>query len=322
MDQKTPKTAYQTTMTKRLASFGGPSAPTSSPVTSQSTPTKSGGKKKPTPASPNPRSPRSKLDVSGSGAALPALRKAKVQESEIQRLVRTTLKRASVELANWENYGARIGLQGAKSMVDQVTELDNALGSLSVPEVQPRFRLVTGKLRNISDEREVVRCTVMIMSRDFTKLVKRANKLEDALAEFVQTYGVEAAEQTPLWADKTWSLEQYVIHMHKILRLLNRFQNTVQVLSEKIVAYGLSGGFNSDDICLPESERPASGREAAIPTFEETRGAMVLWAAEAKAAEELIKEWNEMCALEVVGWDRKLEPEISSSDEDEDDITD
>ncbi|KAG8688276.1 hypothetical protein FRC11_005750, partial [Ceratobasidium sp. 423] len=290
-----------------------------------STPTKSGGKKKPAPASPNPRSPRSKLDVSGSGVSLHAPRKAKVQEeTEIQRLVRTTLKRASLELAHWESYGTREGLQDAKLMVDRATELDNALGSLPVSEVQPRFRLVTEKLCGIAYNRENIRGSISIMNRDFAKLVKRADKLEEVLTEFVQTHGVEAAEQTPLWADKTWSLGQYVLHMHKLLRPLNRFQHIIQVLSEKIIAYGLSGGFSSEDIHLPESERPASGREAIIPTFEETRGAMVLWAAEAKAIEELIKEWTEMCALEVVGWDKKLELEMSSSDDvdDDDDATD
>ncbi|CAE6505704.1 unnamed protein product [Rhizoctonia solani] len=308
-------------MSKRLASFGGPSAPASSPVAGQSTPstpTKTGGKKKQTPTSPNPRSPRSKLDVS----SVHAPRKVKTQEETgIQRLVRVTLKYASLDLAGWESF-SRHELQDAKFMVDQATELDNALGSLPSSDIQPSFRVVTDKLCHIDMYKGDMRIRLEAMYTHIARLAKRANKLEQALTEFVQTNGTEAAEQTPLWTGKTWSLGQHVLHMHKILRPLNRFRHTVQELSEKIIAYGLSGGFNSEDTCLPECEPPAPGQGPTIPTFEETRGAMALWAAEAKAIEELIKEWTEMCALEVVGWDKMPEPEIRSSDEDEGDATD
>ncbi|KAF8753475.1 hypothetical protein RHS01_06895 [Rhizoctonia solani] len=289
-------------MNKRFASFGGPSVPTSSPVAGQSTsstPTKSGGKKKSNPTSPNPRSPRPKFDTSGSGTSAHAPRRSKAQEeTEIQALVRLTLKRASLELKGWGKTGGKFGLQDAKLMVDQVTNsitrLDRSLQKL---------------IETIYEMR---------LAKYFSTLVKRANALEQALMEYAQTNGIEAAEDNPLWADRTWSLGQFVLHMHQILRPLSRYRHTFQLLSEKIIAYSLSGGLNSDGVDIPESERPKPSRGAVAPTFEETRNAMVLWATEAASIEELAKEWSEMCALEVVGWDKKFELDAYSSDEDED----
>ncbi|CAE6528476.1 unnamed protein product [Rhizoctonia solani] len=269
-------------MSKRLASFNGPSSPL--------TPTKSKEKKKQPPTS----------------SPLPT-RTIKEKETDVQRLVRTTLKRTSLQLIGWE----KAGWQDSKMMVDQATELDNALGSIPL-DTQPRFRLVTDRLRQIHTSKEDTRVRIKEMTVDITRFSKRANQLEQALIEFIRTHGVQAAEQTPLWTGKTWSL---VLHMHKILRPLDRFHYTIRELAEKIIAYGLSAGFHSEDgrvACEPL----VPGQTAAVPTFEETRSAMALWAAEAKAMEELIKEWNEMCAVEVVGWDKIPDPEVSS-DEDE-----
>ncbi|QRW18328.1 hypothetical protein RhiXN_03252 [Rhizoctonia solani] len=286
-------------MSKRFASFGGPSVPTSSPVAGQSTnsnPTKSGGKKKSNPTSPNPRSPRPKFDTSGSGTSAHAPRRSKAQEeTEIQALVRLTLKRASLELKGWGKTGGKFGLQDAKLMVDQVTELDNSIGSLS-PKVQPTFRVVSQKLDYIRLHRDNIRNASREIDRSFSTLVKRANALEQALMEYAQTNGIEAAEDNPLWADRTWSLGQFVLHMHQILRPLSRYRHTFQLLSEKIIAYSLSGGLNSDGVDIPESERPKPSRGAVAPTFEETRNAMVLWATEAASIEELAKS-GARCAL-------------------------
>ncbi|CAE6363330.1 unnamed protein product [Rhizoctonia solani] len=311
-------------MSKRFASFGGPSVPTTSPVAAQSTnstPNKSGGKKKANPASPNSRSPRPKFDVSGSSTSVHAPRKAKTQEeTEIQSLVRLTLKRVSLELKGWGKTGGKFGLQDAKLMVDQVTELDNSIVSFSSSKLQPTFEVVSQKLDYIRIHRDNIRNASRDMDRSFTMLVKRANIVEQALTEYVRTNGVEASEEIPLWADRTWSLGQFALHIHQILRPLSRFRHTFQILSEKIIAYGLSGGFNSENIRLPESERPKSSRGATVPTFEETRNAMALWATEAAFIEELAKEWSEMCALEVVGWDKKYDLGAYSSDEDEEEM--
>ncbi|CAE7076378.1 unnamed protein product [Rhizoctonia solani] len=274
-------------MSKRLASFGGPSTPTSSPITT--TPTKSGGKKKhPTP------------------------RKSKQDETETQRLVRSALKRTAIELERWEACTKYV-VADAKAMMDQATELDNVLGSLS-SEVQPRFRIVTRNLSRIEFHRGEMKSKLGVANGVIITIAKRANKLEQALTQFVQTNGVEAAEKIPLWTGKTWSLGQHVLHIHKLLRPLNRFQFTAREISEKIIAYGLSGGFNSE-----ESRSGLDHLVPTVPTFEETRGAMALWAAEIKLVEEVVKEWVEMCALEVAGWEKVLEPEVHSSDDEETD---
>ncbi|ELU44163.1 hypothetical protein AG1IA_01798 [Rhizoctonia solani AG-1 IA] len=342
-------------MSKRFASFGGPSVPTSSPVAGQSTnstPTKSGGKKKSNPTSPNPRSPRPKFDTSGSGTSAHAPRRSKAQEeTEIQALVRLTLKRASLELKGWGKTGGKFGLQDAKLMVDQVTELDNSVGSLS-PKVQPTFRVVSQKLdyirlhrdniRNAS--REIVRPAI-VQASGATKLVARTvaspplsnepthlskrswNMRKPMVLKLLKItlYGrIEPGRSGSLVSSlaqghNNGSLKRVtVLHMHQILRPLSRYRHTFQLLSEKIIAYSLSGGLNSDGVDIPESERPKPSRGAVAPTFEETRNAMVLWATEAASIEELAKEWSEMCALEVVGWDKKFELDAYSSDEDED----
>ncbi|CAE6462030.1 unnamed protein product [Rhizoctonia solani] len=264
-------------MSKRFASFNGPSTPNKQP-----TPTKK--KKQP----PTPQT------------------KPKIQhESEIQRRIRRTLKSTSLELHEWE----RCGLHDAKWLVDQATELEYALYFVGV---QPRFRVVTEKLRYMNMYKEDMRARIGDMATDLARFSKRATKIEHALTEFVHTHGIHAVEQTPLWPGKTWSL---VLHMHKILRPLTRFHHTIQDLSENIIAYGLSGGFHSTDSRL-ECDPPAPGQGATVPTFEETKSRMVQWAAEAKAMEEWIKEWDEMCALEVVGWEKMPELDMGSSDED------
>ncbi|CAE6465605.1 unnamed protein product [Rhizoctonia solani] len=280
-------------MSKRLASFNGPSTPTPSPTTTkQPTPTK----KKKQPPTPTPTPRKLKVQVQ--------------EESEIQQRVRRALKCTSLELQEWE----RSGLRDAKCMVDLATELEYE-SCFWLAGVQPRFRVVTEKLRDMNVYKEDMRARIGTMVTDIARFSKRANKIEQALTEFARTNGIQAAEQTPLWTGKTWSLGQ---HGKSNLGLKHTHSPPdIQDLSEHIIAYGLSGGLHSHDVRLAERDPPAPGQGATVPTFEETRGALVRWAAEAKAIEEWIIEWNEMCALEVVGWDRMPELEMCSSEEDD-----
>lgn len=128
-------------MSKRLASFGGPSAPSSSPTSGQSPnskPAKTSGKNNPklkdaTPSSPGPTSPRRENKVtSHSIGSVRAARTASIalkeprarSESGTQSLVRITLKRAASELDEWESIISRRALKCAKLLVDLTTELE------------------------------------------------------------------------------------------------------------------------------------------------------------------------------------------------------
>ncbi|KAG9079991.1 hypothetical protein FRC06_007206, partial [Ceratobasidium sp. 370] len=210
-------------MSKRLASFAGPSTPSSSPISAQptdATPTKpkSGAKNKnkgrditpssPSPLSPSrePKSPPAQRLLKGgvsspslgskSSAHAPAVSKSRsttVSESPLQSYTRTALKHTAADLEEWDAVASRRAFACARTIVDRTTELDNALSIL--PEgVQPRSRMLGPRLRELNSKREELKGYLVDLDVSFTQIAERVTGLEVALAKLTQRDGQESTE--------------------------------------------------------------------------------------------------------------------------------
>ncbi|KAF8599573.1 hypothetical protein BDV93DRAFT_546790 [Ceratobasidium sp. AG-I] len=257
-------------MSKRLASFAGPSAPSSSPIPAQPTertPTKSksGAKSRPkgqnaAPPSPSPLSPggepkspstqrRPKADVSsptpGSRGSIYApntkSRLDAISESPVQAYVRTALKRVAANLNEWDVIVSRRALKCARAIVDGTTELENSLGML--PEgVQPRSRMLGPRLRELNSKREELKGYFVDLDVVFARIVNLATGLEPAFAKLTERNGIESTERQPIWKETSWSLSRFVLHINRVLRPLHRTKHTLTTLSDLIIEYSLSSG--------------------------------------------------------------------------------
>lgn len=157
----------------RLASFKGPSTPTSSPVR-QSQPT--------TPASPS-----------------------RLAESTYHRKVRTLLQELRAVTETWDDLVLVDGLKSSKSLVDARTDLDNDLGVLP-PGTQPTYRVVQPKLELM--ERRIAELDAVItkLRKQFQKMTSIIDNMEALLYDAHKTKGWHWVQE-PLWV--TWSLERF-----------------------------------------------------------------------------------------------------------------
>ncbi|KAJ3481552.1 hypothetical protein NLI96_g7573 [Meripilus lineatus] len=142
----------------RLASFRGPSTPTSSPVRSAP---------QSTPASPS---------------------RAQAVESTYHRKVRSILYDIRTVTENWEDIVLVDGLKAAKSLVDTRTDLDNELSSLP-PGTQPQYPIVGPKL-NIAEKRIAELDGVIVkLRKQFQKLNTLVENMEGVLFEASKAKG-------------------------------------------------------------------------------------------------------------------------------------
>lgn len=173
-------------MSGRLASFRGPSTPTSSPVSVR---------QQTTPASPS------------RSTELPHHRTLRSQLLELRNIA-----------YEWDERVSGQGLKAASSLIDARTELDNELALLPTGK-QPTYPIVLEKLRFmetcIEDLHEVVRR----LEKLFLKMSKIIRNLEQLLYEVHKTKGWKFVEE-PLWV--TWSLEKFVTKLPYILKPYRR----------------------------------------------------------------------------------------------------
>ncbi|QRV90122.1 hypothetical protein RhiJN_18140 [Ceratobasidium sp. AG-Ba] len=315
-------------MSKRLASFGGPSVPSSAPVSGQSndtTPTKPkpGAKNKnkkrdATPSSPSsnsrePKSPLSKAGISSpslgsrsSTYAPPSFLYPTVPPSEslLQLYLRTVLKRIADDLVSWNDLASRKAFTCAKALVDKTTELDNALSVL--PEgVQPRSRILGPRLRELDSKREELRGCLVDFDVFFTKVAERAEGLETALAKLTERDGQESTEQKPVWSDSSWSFSRYVSHVLELLRQLNRTRSAYNAASAQLVSYSLS---------LPDPDTSYSKTKTSPLTFSQARTALASWSSETSRTAEYMDEWKDISSIEAPWDEYELENEESEDD--------
>ncbi|KAI0781080.1 hypothetical protein BD413DRAFT_600524 [Trametes elegans] len=227
-------------MSSRLASFRGPSTPSSSPVAA--------------------RQP--------SGPASPS----RLSELPHHRTLRSQLLELRSIAYEWDERVSGQGLKAASSLVDARTELDNEIALLSVGK-QPAYPIVLEKLRFMESCIEDLREVIKRLERLFQKMIKIIRNLEVLLYEVHKTKGWRFVEE-PLWV--TWSLEKFVTKVPYILKPYRRslemhtelveqlrphdvtFEDSRQIIAEwQAQPHLAQGGWDAvwEDICAVEIDR-------------------------------------------------------------------
>jgi len=170
----------------RLASFKGPSTPTSSPVQS---------KQPQVPASPS-----------------------RITESPQQRKVRSILQDIRTTTESWNDIILINGLKSVRNLVDARTELDNELSSFPAGTL-PQHHVVEPKLSIMEKCIAGLDSVVLKLKKQFQRLNTQVETLENLFYETHKTKGWHAVQQ-PLWT--TWSLEKFASSVPDILNPYHR----------------------------------------------------------------------------------------------------
>ncbi|KAF5330371.1 hypothetical protein D9619_005872 [Psilocybe cf. subviscida] len=230
-------------MSSRLASFRGPSTPTSSPAQHKS---------------PNPPASPSRLT-----------------ESTFHRKTRTLLLELQSIAGTWEDLVLIDGLKAARELVDTRTDLDNALKV--IPDKTPRSRIVIPKL--VVMDACIVRLDAVIakLRKQFLRMNNVIENLELVLVDAHKVKGWQWVQQEPLWV--TWSLEKFVTRVPQLLKPYHRslalhidlanqlrdhsatFENYRDIINQWVAQPHLEGaGWEAawEEICEAEVERWSS----------------------------------------------------------------
>jgi len=175
-------------MSGRLASFRGPSTPTSSPVSQAK---QSGA----TPHSPS-----------------------RLAESTHHRKVRSLLLEIRTVAETWDNIVLVDGMKAAKSLVDTRTDLENEL-SLLPAGMQPRHHVVQPKLAIAEKRIAELDQVIAKLQKQFNRMNMLVDQLENLFHETHKTKGLQVVQE-PLWA--TWSLEKFASSVPDILTPYHR----------------------------------------------------------------------------------------------------
>ncbi|KAF9472779.1 hypothetical protein BDN70DRAFT_886600 [Pholiota conissans] len=173
-------------MSGRLASFRGPSTPTSSP------------------AQHKPQNP----------LASPS----RFTESTFHRKTRTLLQELQSITETWEDLVLIDGLKAARELVDTRTDLDNALKLL--PDKTPRSRIVIPKLALMDGCVAKLDAVIAKLQKQFSRMNAVIDNLEIVLVDASKVKGWQWVEQEPLWV--TWSLENFVTRIPAVLKPYHR----------------------------------------------------------------------------------------------------
>ncbi|KAI0064689.1 hypothetical protein BV25DRAFT_1800493 [Artomyces pyxidatus] len=175
-------------MSGRLASFRGPSTPSSSPVSSKQ----------------QPKSPQSP---------------PRATESTYHRKVRSSLQELRNVCQTWDNLILVDGLKAARGLVDARTELDNKL-TLANNGKQPRSRIVGPKIQYMEEKIADLDLVIVKLRKQFQKMNAVVESLEALLSDAHKTKGWAWVQTEPLWT--SWSLEKFVTSVAEVLRPYRR----------------------------------------------------------------------------------------------------
>ncbi|KAL0947352.1 hypothetical protein HGRIS_013469 [Hohenbuehelia grisea] len=202
-------------MSSRLASFRGPSTPSSSPVQVPKNQNQQGGRAP-------PDSP------------------SRLTESTFHRKTRTLLQELRSIAETWDDLILLDGLKAAKGLVDARTELDNALALL--PDKQPRSHLVGPKLTYMEKKIADLDLVILKLEKQFRRMNNAIDNLEGVLSEAHKIKGWKWVHEEPLWT--TWSLEKFVTSVPEILipyhRSLESHRDIVNILRSHSVTFEVS----------------------------------------------------------------------------------
>ncbi|KAJ7349253.1 hypothetical protein DFH08DRAFT_864947 [Mycena albidolilacea] len=188
----------------RLASFKGPSTPSSSPVAKQ-----------------QPKSPGSP---------------SRPIESTYHRKTRTALQELRAITETWDDLVLIDGLKAARSLVDARTDLDNALEL--VPDGQPRTRLVGPRLALMEKRIAELDAVNAKLRKQFRRMNAVVDGLEALLVEAHKTKGWAWVSEEALWV--TWSLEKFASAIPSLLTPYHRSLDTHLALVDILRSHSVS----------------------------------------------------------------------------------
>ncbi|KZO99431.1 hypothetical protein CALVIDRAFT_561291 [Calocera viscosa TUFC12733] len=250
---------YDLNTMSRLASLHGPSIPSSNPVSPQST--------------SSPSSRRTPKRISSRASPAPESPQLAPAESPFHRKLRSTLRDIAGYVESWNELALGEGLRAAKGVVDNGTELDNAL----VTNADHRSFIATPKIRAINAHLK----TLDGLPTKFNKLFRQIVASVDALESLVVSTAAARGPlflQTPVWL--TWTPENF---LNAVLPLPRRYHQSLITMQECVVK------LKDPDIA-----------------WEEGRDVVRAWAAQrelqAGGVQMGWKELNEVLEVEVRGW--------------------
>ncbi|XP_006458272.1 hypothetical protein AGABI2DRAFT_64646 [Agaricus bisporus var. bisporus H97] len=167
----------------RLASFRGPSTPTSSPV-QRKTQNRSA-----------PNSPSKQI------------------ESTYHRKLRACLLEIRAVTETWEDLVIFDGLKSLRKLVDARTDMDNELAR--IPNRLPCEHVVAPKLETMDQYIDELDSMIAKLQKQFRKLNSLIESLESILVEAHKAKGWQWVCGEPLWV--TWSLERFGMSSWKLM---------------------------------------------------------------------------------------------------------
>ncbi|KDQ60629.1 hypothetical protein JAAARDRAFT_123903 [Jaapia argillacea MUCL 33604] len=230
-------------MSGRLASFRGPSTPTASPVQNQ-----------------QPSSPASP---------------SRTTESTYHRRTRLLLQELRACTITWDDLVLVDGLKAAKSLVDNRTELDNALALIPAGK-QPNHRLVGPRISIMEKRISELDIVVSKLKKQFQRMNTLVDTMESILYEAQKAKGWRWAQEEPLWT--TWTLEKFVSTLPQILKPYHRSLTMhIEIVS---------------------TLRPHT------VSFETSRDALERWQSQPWLETGSWDEtWEEICSVEIDRWE-------------------
>ncbi|KAN0075350.1 hypothetical protein V8E55_011373 [Tylopilus felleus] len=164
-------------MSKRLASFKGPSTPASSPVLQPTQP------------------------------VIPPSSPSRLSESTFHRRLRTLLQELRSTSQTWDHIVLLDGLNAARTLVDTRTELDNTLALLP-PNSQPRSEIVGPKLAITDKSIAQLDATAAKLQKLLRRVSAVLDNLEALYHEAQKAKGTRWCQEEALWV--SWPLEKFV----------------------------------------------------------------------------------------------------------------
>jgi hypothetical protein len=194
-------------MSKRLASFHGPSTPTSSPVSQV--------KKSVTPASPS-----------------------RASDASIHRKFRTLLHELRSIANTWDDIVLVDGLKTARTLVDSRTELDNALAMVPAG-TQPGSIMVSPKLDVMDECITLLDSVLMKLSKLLRRMSTVLDNMEALMFEAERLKGFQWCHEEPLWV--SWPIEKFVLSLSELTtpyhRSLTLHKELVDTLRSHTVSF-------------------------------------------------------------------------------------
>ncbi|VDC07117.1 unnamed protein product [Peniophora sp. CBMAI 1063] len=259
----------------RLASFRGPSAPSSSPVPKANPNTTPKGKGK---ANSNPKSPSSPGRNVRGGSVEPMSPPAVsggVLETTYHRKLRSMLLEMRTCCRTWEDLIDHDGFRAIQRLVDARTDLDNQLAQVPGGGL-PRSRIVGPKLASMEERIRELDTVIAKLRKQFAKMNSIVDSLEALLSDAHKTKGWAWVSQEPLWT--TWTLEKFVTEIPGLLAPHRRSLDEHAGLVEEVRSH----------------DTP----------FAAAKEAVLRWAAPGTLEDEgWDARWEDLCDVEVDKWD-------------------